>query len=46
MGSRNNTFQKTISSTESEILVLQGEKFEKSEEVLNIKFEIRPHNYN
>ena len=45
MGSRNNTFERTISSTDYEILTLQGEKFEKSEEVLNVKFEIRTHNY-
>ena len=45
MGSRNNTFERTISSTDNEILALKGEKFEKSEEVLNVKFEIRTHNY-
>lgn len=44
MGSRKNTLQKKISETENELLFLQAEKLKQSEEVLSIKFEIRPKN--
>jgi hypothetical protein len=42
MGSRKNTLQRKISETENELLFLQGEKLKQSEDVLNVKFEIRP----
>lgn len=42
MGSRKNTLQRKISETENELLFLQGEKLKQSEDVLSVKFEIRP----
>ena len=45
MGSRNNTFQKNISSNTNEIIIVQAEKLEEIEDVINIKFEIPPNNY-
>ena len=46
MGSRNNTFQKNISSNTNEIILIQAEKLEESEEVINVKFEIPPNGNN
>lgn len=45
MGSRKNSTSTNISSSDSEILVLEGEKFEKTEELLYIKLEIRTFRY-
>ena len=45
MGSRKNSFSTNISSSENEILILEAEKFEKTQEDLNIKFEIRTNRY-
>ncbi len=42
MGSRKNTFQRKISETGNELIVIQAEKLKKSEDVLSVKFEIRP----
>ena len=41
MGSRKNIFQKKISSKENEIITIQGEKAEDSEDVASIKFEAK-----
>ena len=41
MGSKKNTISEKISDSDSEILVLEAEKFEKTEEVITIKFEIK-----
>ena len=46
MGSRNNTFQKNISSKTNEIILIQAEKLEESEDVINVKFEIPPNGNN
>ena len=40
MGSRKNKLEKKISPTENEILILQAEKVNQSEDIINIKFEI------
>ena len=45
MGSRNNIFQQNISSTKNEILIIQVEKLNESEDVIHIKFEITPHGF-
>ena len=42
MGSRKNTFQTNIDSTEKELLILQIEPLKQSEEVIKIKFDIKP----
>ena len=42
MGSRKNTFQKNISTSEPEMIVLQAEKLKQSEDVISIRFEVQP----
>ena len=45
MGSRNAIFQKRISPSSSEIIIIQGEKLIQSEDVIYIKFEIKSNHY-
>ena len=47
MGSKKNSFSTKISSSDSdnELLILEAEKFEKTKEVINIKFEIKANRY-
>lgn len=45
MGSRKNSLSINIPSSDNKILLLEGVKFGKTEEVLNIKFEIRVNRY-
>ena len=45
MGSRNAIFQKRISPSSNEIIIIQGEKLIQSEDVIYIKFEIKPNHY-
>ena len=45
MGSRHNTFQRNISPSNKEILIIKGEKLKQNEDVINIKFEIKPNQY-
>ena len=42
MGSRKNTYQANIFTSESEILILKGEKLNQSEEVIKVTFDIKP----
>ena len=42
MGSRKNTYQTNIFTSESEILILKGEKLNQSEEVIKVAFDIKP----
>ena len=42
MGSRKNTYQANIFTSESEILILKGEKLNQSEEVIKVAFDIKP----
>ena len=47
MGSRKNTFQKNISPSENEIIIIQGEKSKQNEELINLKLEVdSKHNIN
>ena len=45
MGSRKNVLQKKIADSENEILILQAEKLKQSEEVINIKFDLKSDTY-
>ena len=42
MGARDNTFQTTIAPNKKERLVIQAIKLKKSENIINIKFDIEP----
>ena len=46
MGEKNNTFQKKISQTEKEIIIIKGEKVEKSEDSICIKFDVKANDNN
>ena len=45
MGARKNCYSVNISSSENELLILEAIKYEKTKEVINIKFEIRTKRY-
>jgi hypothetical protein len=45
MGARKNCYSIKISPLENEIIILEGEKYEKIKEDINIKFEIRANRY-
>ena len=45
MGSRKNSFSTNIPSSDNETLILEAQKFEKTKEDLNIKFEIKANRY-
>ena len=46
MGEKNNTFQQKISQTEKEIIIIKGEKVEKSEDSICIKFDVKANDNN
>ena len=45
MGSRHNTYQKNISTSEKEIIIIQAEKLRPNEDLINIKFEAQQNNH-
>ena len=45
MGSRHNTYQKNISISEKEMIIIQAEKLAQSEGIINIKFEVHPNSH-